>query len=392
MPGDAFRKKFRGQPWRTDARVQNALMDAAADAKAARGPGFEATPAEHFRQGDVVPVLNDTTQAVPRFGVLGISTPIVLPAKNLGEFQQRVALRGVVPTSAHAGKFAVLIEPVPAGAVGRGIVSGATPGKVKAGSGDRADVIAGDVTQLAQQSSGAAQILWVDPGVSAGSTADALLCMRGVGASGGAVDVTSFYDQGRRTDDYYAAGFVSPVIASGGIGPPGGVLLAMPFWSDRGGTIDQLAVVGYSGNQSGGNLRLGVYSGRADGPFPDRLLFADSTTLGSFWGVYKKSCSVTLTPGAPYWYVYATDAGSGVVIAATSAGNACWGVSTILGFTAAVNSTVYRVAVAQTYGGGALPDPFPGTLATTAFLSSNGGVPGGLRGGGYPLLFYRFAA
>lgn len=181
MPGDEFRKKLSGQVWRPGSHALNSMMDAAADAKAARAPSFHSPAVDQFYQSGIVKVLNTTGQPIPRFGVLGITGPIITPAANLDEFQRQVALNGTTPAAAQAGNFAVMMDAVPAGWIGRGVVSGVTPCQVKVGSGGFADLLAGDVTQLQQQGGGGAQILWQDPAVSVGGTAWAVVR---IGASG----------------------------------------------------------------------------------------------------------------------------------------------------------------------------------------------------------------
>ena len=101
MPGgDEYRKLAPGERHRRfPARVYSAMLDAAGDAKAARGPAFETDPADHFRQATVVSVLNDSGAAVPRFGVLGIDGPLTFSAADKTEFNSRPMFRGVTPAA-----------------------------------------------------------------------------------------------------------------------------------------------------------------------------------------------------------------------------------------------------------------------------------------------------
>ena len=80
-----------------------------------------------FRDAGIVKIKNNSGALLPRFGVLGIDGPLITPAANAGQFRQRPAFAGSSPTIAgHAGKFAVALEPIKSGKIGRCIVSGVT--------------------------------------------------------------------------------------------------------------------------------------------------------------------------------------------------------------------------------------------------------------------------
>jgi hypothetical protein len=91
----------------------------------------EAHPAA--RHSGIVLVRNDLDPPQPaeRFWVLGIDEPVITPTDNETEFQNRVVLSGVVPwISTYRSRFVVLLEPLAAGAIGMGVVSGVCPVKV----------------------------------------------------------------------------------------------------------------------------------------------------------------------------------------------------------------------------------------------------------------------
>ncbi|MBC7326198.1 MAG: hypothetical protein H5T99_12955, partial [Moorella sp. (in: Bacteria)] len=118
----AWRKAQPGDALRIPASLYNALLDLLNSrdnylAKGPRGTG-----------AGFIAVRNETGLDIPRFGVIGLSGPIITPTNNLAEFQQRIAFRGVTPVPGRP--FAITQEPIAAGAIGRCVVSGPTPVKV----------------------------------------------------------------------------------------------------------------------------------------------------------------------------------------------------------------------------------------------------------------------
>jgi hypothetical protein len=162
--GDPFRKVRPGEPMQIPAKAYNAFVDAARAHQATQN--FGGGSLRDQRRFDTVLIKNDTEEAIGRFGILGLDAPIILPETNEREFKQKVAFSGVAPTLAdHFGRFAILIEPLAAGAVGRGIVSGVCPVKLKNGAEKGlpfADIDDEETGWLMPSSAGAAQILWFD--------------------------------------------------------------------------------------------------------------------------------------------------------------------------------------------------------------------------------------
>lgn len=161
--GDPFRKVTAGQPLQVPAAAYNAFVDAALAARRDRGGAADAL--RGFRQAGVVPVLNDTAEPVGRFAVLVISAPVIPPVDSEDAFAERVALRGVAPTSAHAGRFCVLLAPADAGAIAPAVVDGATVCRVRVvDECDRYAVPDAPLsTRLKSAPSGQAHILWLEP-------------------------------------------------------------------------------------------------------------------------------------------------------------------------------------------------------------------------------------
>jgi hypothetical protein len=114
-----------------------------------------------------VPIKNSSTEDRGRFDVLGISAPLFTHTDNADEFKNRVALSGVKPTAAaHLGKFAILLEPMKDGAIGRACVSGVCPARIYIEEDwhQYADVEDNQPAHLKSRPSGAAQILWKETG------------------------------------------------------------------------------------------------------------------------------------------------------------------------------------------------------------------------------------
>ena len=161
--GGVFQKVNAGDPLRIRACTYNAFIDAA---RAHREQGLNTGRQSRRLQPDtgIVAVLNDSGADRARFDVLGISGVIIKPVDNADEFQQRVLLRGVVPTEAHAARFVVLLEPTPAGAIGQACVDGVVQVRVQMESEDdhSADAQEEDATKLYSSGAGLTQLLWVE--------------------------------------------------------------------------------------------------------------------------------------------------------------------------------------------------------------------------------------
>jgi len=165
--GDPFRKVSPGDPLVIPAAAYNTFVDTARDYLDRRNDqGQEAHPAA--RDSGIVLVRNDAGEDVTsRFAVLGIDGPVIAPADNADEFANRVILSGKVPyVATHAGRFIILLEPLAAGAIGYGVVSGVTAAKVDVADEDHAfaDVENENWSQLKSGATGAAQILWKESG------------------------------------------------------------------------------------------------------------------------------------------------------------------------------------------------------------------------------------
>ena len=171
-----------GDPLRIPAGDWNKVVDATRTFFAQQaGVNTRVTATVGSRQTTVIFVKNASDTDQPRFAVLGVDTPIVLPGAladggNDDEFQRQVALSCVLPSDAeHRGRFVVLLEPIAAGAIGRACAAGVTAVRLNVVDENetQADVLDGDAAKLTTVTSGgAAQVLWKEPppeGTSEGS-------------------------------------------------------------------------------------------------------------------------------------------------------------------------------------------------------------------------------
>jgi hypothetical protein len=163
--GDSFQKVQPGDALRIPAPVYNALIDLVRNS----GRGTGAGPSKpSTKDWGIVSILNDTSIDLDVGHVLGIEGPLINPPENEYEFCYRLHLTGIAPLEAsHTGKFAVAVEPIPAGGIRRACVSGLCVARVNVTDEDEtdwADVSNGDTDYLAAGASGGAQILWIESG------------------------------------------------------------------------------------------------------------------------------------------------------------------------------------------------------------------------------------
>ncbi len=162
----SLKKVKSGDTLRIPAHTFNTFIDAARDFRS-RQQGRAQNAQPGFRQNGIVLVKNASGSDRGRFNVLGIDSPIFTPTDNEEEFKNRVALSGVTPAGAdHTGKFVILLEPIANNEIGLACVHGVCPVKIDVTDEDQqyADISNGEAGKLKNSCTGAAQILWVEPG------------------------------------------------------------------------------------------------------------------------------------------------------------------------------------------------------------------------------------
>jgi hypothetical protein len=170
-PGQKLAKAISARAWNRAQDAADIVLGQAPGATVADGVGFDRAP-------NFVMMKNTTSQAVPRFGVLGISGVEIDPSggtltgtnaasTRAREFARRPVLLGVTPTTvSHQDSFAVLLEPAPAGAIVRAAVSGSFACLVQILDVNHrfATVKNHDREQLRSAACGIVQLVWKESG------------------------------------------------------------------------------------------------------------------------------------------------------------------------------------------------------------------------------------
>ena len=160
------------------ARAWNRAQDAADLVLGERARfGADGTAAPELAP-NVVLIRNDSGQAVPWLGVLGIGGVVIDPAggtlggtdaasQRAREFARKIVLTGGTPSVSANASFAVAMEPIPAGAIGRAAVGGVFACRVHVVDGGHgfANMRQGDSTQLQSADCGPLKILWRQSGI-----------------------------------------------------------------------------------------------------------------------------------------------------------------------------------------------------------------------------------
>jgi hypothetical protein len=228
----AFDHVQPGQPLRIPAPDYNAAMDAAA-AHARRVQGGQPPVRARYRDAGTVTIYNATGSDLNRFGVICIDAMRIGPTDNLDQFQSRALFSASTPATGDDGLFAVAIEPIPAGEIGRAVVSGATPVKLYIDdTGHKfADIRNADATRLETRETGTARILWRASGTSGDEVwAEVLLGSTATVATG---EVALARAKGLSTASAVVSSFTPPSHLSGLVGWK---IVCNPI--DAAGTVD----------------------------------------------------------------------------------------------------------------------------------------------------------
>lgn len=158
-----LRKMRAGDPLRISAGDWNAMIDVVRAYRTQQATGGGGPPRPGPNSG-IIAVRNDSGAPLDRFGVLGIAGSLITPDDSLPDFAARVALRGVLPTEEHVGRFAVFIEPVDAGTIGRAVLDGLVQVRVELldPSHRFAEVAPAQTQHLVSGLAGTAVIVWAD--------------------------------------------------------------------------------------------------------------------------------------------------------------------------------------------------------------------------------------
>lgn len=159
-----MRKVIRGDPLVIPAATFNTFIDAARDFQE-RQRSTQRDAVREQRDTGIVLIRNESGADRERFDVLGIDGPIIRRIDNEDEFRQRVALRGVVPSSPHPGRFAILLEPAKDQAIVRACVDGVCQVRVRMNREWHNYAVAksNKASMLESAPSGRARMLWIEP-------------------------------------------------------------------------------------------------------------------------------------------------------------------------------------------------------------------------------------
>ncbi len=105
------------------AAAWNAFVDAAATHRAGQLQQLGGTLG-FGGDSNIIVIRNDSGADRDRYDILALSDVVFSPADNLKSFQTAVAWSGTLPTLAHVGKFALLLEPAAAGRFARAAIGG----------------------------------------------------------------------------------------------------------------------------------------------------------------------------------------------------------------------------------------------------------------------------
>lgn len=166
MAGNPFKKLSKGDELVISAVAFNTLMDIG---QRAYGGAGDAGTAGTQVAGDhgVCRIVNGSGAAVGRFAILGIGGVAIDHTDNANDFLNVPVLSGVTPTTVdYAGQFAITLEPINDGKIGKCLITGFCPVQINMLTEGVlwADVKDSDGTQLESNPLGAAQILYVESG------------------------------------------------------------------------------------------------------------------------------------------------------------------------------------------------------------------------------------
>lgn len=189
----SLRKVRRGDPLVIPARTFNSFIEVAREFQDRQRSAQQRHAVHRPPDTGIVLVRNESGADRDRFDVLGIEGPIFTRAESEDTFRQRVALRGVVPTAAHAGRFAVLLEPARDQAIVRACVDGVCIVQVRmVDEGHTSADVAYGVASRLESGSGAARLLWIEsPGDR--DTPDIAWTVARIGGGGGDGSVTAAF-------------------------------------------------------------------------------------------------------------------------------------------------------------------------------------------------------
>ncbi|HEY4258590.1 MAG TPA: hypothetical protein VGM98_00460 [Schlesneria sp.] len=143
-----------------EAKVWNKVLD---DYERDTGPSGPRSRA--FRQSVTALIRNETGQDLPRYGVVGLGAPIILPSDDETEFLSKIALHGLLIDNEdlYDLRWGLTLTPIAVGEFGTVVVQGLCFAKINMSGATTAKPVTNDVTALTSADCGLARVLWSDP-------------------------------------------------------------------------------------------------------------------------------------------------------------------------------------------------------------------------------------
>ena len=169
--GNALGRVNPGDPLRLPAQTFNIFCDTAEEVARMRKQNAAGVPQGRDVNTTLVTIRNDTGGDLDRFSIVGLGDPLIDNSDNLAEFKNRITFKGETPDlDAHRGKFAILMEPIADGKLGKAAIAGVCQVLINVGDADHcfAEIEDGQSGRLLSGASGSAQILWKESGTGVG--------------------------------------------------------------------------------------------------------------------------------------------------------------------------------------------------------------------------------
>jgi len=161
MTGNAFRHVYRGEKVHNDAKLQNAVVDLV-NSELMKKQNQSSQVAQPVVNPSIIYVRNDSSADVGAFYVLALGDLIITP-QNESAFKQHIVMAGIEPVAGYEGRFAVLLEPLAPGKIGKAIVDGICQVRVyidaETETSEFADISDGEFV-LRPVADGTARLIW----------------------------------------------------------------------------------------------------------------------------------------------------------------------------------------------------------------------------------------
>ncbi len=162
-PGNNHKKVMAGQRYVPSARMHNDLVDLLSQERVKEGDRSGNPPGGG--EQTTVPVRNNTDDPMGRFSVVGIESSVFSPSDAEPQWLRHTIFEASLPQSGvHDQRYAVLLEPIAPGKIGKACISGIVKARVTGEGSDFASIVDGNGDALNIDEGGSALVLWAEPG------------------------------------------------------------------------------------------------------------------------------------------------------------------------------------------------------------------------------------